>query len=46
MFVGQYSVGDISYEGLKSVNNAHGQGYSLDLFIQATIWSNVFYYMI
>ena len=39
MFVGQYSVGDISYEGLKSVNNAHGQGYSLDLFIQ-TIWSN------
>ena len=24
MFVGQYSVGDISYEGLKSVNNAHG----------------------
>ena len=24
MFVGQYSVGDISYVGLKSVNNAHG----------------------
>jgi len=28
MFVGQYSVGDISYVGLKSVNNAHGLGIS------------------
>ena len=28
MFVGQYNVGDISYVGLKSVNNAHGLGVS------------------
>ena len=29
MFVGQYSVGDISYVGLKSVNNAHGLGFQV-----------------